>query len=147
MWKLQTSTIELQTLFMALIPTGFFIWTGEMQKAVFILVLLVGIDTLTGMIKSTKWFCGGFCSTKMFNGRKMITYALALILFYVLSQMDIIGLRDSFIYIACWLSLREAWSVIENLSDCGLILPQTIIQKVAGEIKKCEPKNNGNTNR
>jgi len=134
------TTIEIQTALMALIPTGFFIWTGEMQKATLILILLVGIDTLTGMIKSTKWFCGGFSSTRMFNGRKMITYALALILFYILSQMDIIGLSDTFVYIACWLSLREAWSVIENLSDMGLILPQTIIKKIAGEIQQCQPK-------
>jgi toxin secretion/phage lysis holin len=118
-----------------------------MQKAVFILVLLIGIDTLTGMIKSTKWFCGGFSSTRMFNGRKMITYALALILFYVLSQMDVYGFGDTFVYIACWLSLREAWSVVENLSDMGLQLPQTIIKKIVGEVKQCQPKNNGKSNR
>ena len=48
---------------------------------------------------------------------------------------------EAFVYVVTWFSLREAWSVLENLSEMGLQFPQDIVKKVAGQIKK-EDENN-----
>ena len=136
-----TTAIKLETMkaLLAIIPTGFFIWTDTMYNFSFLLVLLIGLDTMTGWIKTSGWFCGGFVSTKMFNFKKMISYAIALILFYLVSHIP--TLQDSFLYIVWWLSLREAWSVMENLAYMGLKFPQQIVERVAGQLNNCKPKN------
>jgi len=138
MTELSTIKIEVTKMLLALIPAGFFIWTDQMQNFSILLLLLVALDTMTGWIKSTSLFKGGFSSNSMFNFKKMILYAIALMLFYLLSHIP--GLEGSFIYVTWWLSLREAWSVMENLSDCGLEFPQRIVEKVRGSLIKTESK-------
>jgi len=53
--------LEIGKMITALIPAGYFIWTGEMHFATTTFILLLMLDTLTGVIKSTGLFCGGFC--------------------------------------------------------------------------------------
>lgn len=122
----------------AIIPAGYFALTNAMQEAVFTMFMFLTLDTMTGWIKSTRWFCGGFSSTKMFNFKKMICYMIGILLAFQLSKLPY--LTDSFIYICAWLSLREGWSVMENLSEMGLRFPQQIVSNVAGQLKKCDNK-------
>jgi toxin secretion/phage lysis holin len=130
-----TIKMEFWKAIVAIIPAGYFVLTGAMKQAVFTMCMLLILDTITGWIKSTKWFCGGFSSTKMFNFKKMICYMIAILLAFNLSKLPY--LTDSFIYVCAWLGLREGWSVMENLSDMGLPFPQAIIKKVAGQLKDC----------
>ena len=58
---------------------------------------------------------------------------------HLLRQIDK-AIDWSFIYVVGWLSLREAWSIMENLSDMGLPMPQKVVETVRGELKKCQPK-------
>jgi toxin secretion/phage lysis holin len=129
---------EILKAIMAIIPTGYFVLNGAMQEAVFTMVMFLTLDTITGWVKSTGWFCGGFSSNKMFNFKKMICYMIAILLAYNLSKLPF--LADSFIYVCMWLSLREGWSIMENLSDMGLPFPQQLVEKISGQLKKCEPK-------
>lgn len=118
----------------AIIPAGYFIMTNAMQEAVFTMVMFLILDTLTGWIKSTKWFCGGFSSTKMFNFRKMICYMVVVLLAFQLTKLPY--LEDSFVYVCAWLSLREAWSVIENLSEMKMPFPKHIIEKIVSGVNE-----------
>jgi len=130
--------LEIGKMITALIPAGYFIWTGEMHFAITTFILLLTLDTVTGITKSTKLFCGGFCSNKLVNMRKLICYMIAILLAYLLTTLP--HFEGSFIYVVAWFSLREAWSIVENLSDMGLQFPQHIIKRVAGELNKCDDK-------
>lgn len=120
--------LEIGKMITALIPAGYFIWTGEMYFAIITFGLLLTLDTITGITKSTRLFCGGFCSNKLVNMKKIICYMIAILLAYLLTTLPYF--EGSFIYIVAWFSLREAWSIMENLSDMGLQLPQDIIKNV-----------------
>ena len=138
MINVTTIKMEILKALTAIIPTGYFVLNGAMGEAVFTMICLLTLDTITGWIKSTSWFCGGFSSTKMFNFKKMICYMIAILLAFQLSKLPFFN--DSFIYICMWLSLREGWSIIENLSDMGLPFPQHIIKKIRGELNNCNIK-------
>ena len=128
--------MEISKALIAIIPTSYFVLTEHMGEAVFTMLMFLLLDTITGWIKSSGWFCGGFVSTKMFNFRKMICYMIAVLLAFQLSKLPF--LSDTFIYICMWLSLREGWSIMENLSDMGLSFPQQLVKKMRGELVKCE---------
>lgn len=130
--------IEFKKILIAIIPSGYFVLTSGMQEAVFTLVMFLILDTVTGWVKASGWFCGGFCSEKIFNFKKMILYMIGLLLAFELSKLPF--LADSFICICAWFSTREAWSVMENLADCGLEFPQQLVQKVSGQLKTCNIK-------
>jgi phage-related holin len=138
MINITTIKMEIATAIAAIIPAGYFVLTGDMQDAVYTMIGFLVLDTITGWVKSTSWFCGGFSSTKMFNFRKMICYMIAVLLAFQMSKLPF--LSDTFIYICMWLGLREAWSIMENLGDMGLEFPQSIVQKVAGQLNNCKPK-------
>ncbi len=132
--------LELGKMLAALVPAGYFIWTGEMQIAIITFALFITLDTITGAIKSTALFNGGFSSTKLVNMKKVICYMLAIIFAYLLSLLPYFD--GAFVYVVTWFSLREAWSVMENLSEMGLQFPQDIVKKVAGQVKKEDENNN-----
>lgn len=130
--------IEFRKILAAIIPSGYFVLTSGMQEAVFTLVMFLILDTITGWVKASGWFCGGFCSVKMFNFKKIILYMIVISLAFELSKLSY--LEGAFIFICIWLSSREAWSVMENLADCGLEFPQQLVQKVSGQLKTCNIK-------
>lgn len=136
---IETIKLELYKMVLSIIPTSYFIWTQEMHFAITTFILLLTLDTITGAIKSTSLFNGGFSSTKLVNMRKIICYMLAIILAYLLSTIP--HFSGAFVYIVTWFSLREAWSVVENLAEMGLQFPQDLVKKIAGEIKKDESEN------
>lgn len=130
---------EIQKASIAIIPAGYFILSDKMAEAVFTLGFAVVLDTATGWVRSSGWFCGGFDSHKMFNFKKYICYVIAILLGYCLTKLPY--MPDTFIYVCAWLSLREAWSVMENLADMGLEFPQQIVKKVSGQMRGCKIPN------
>jgi phage-related holin len=138
MEQLNSLRIEVLKAVLSIVPAGYFVFTGQMQEAVFTFGLFLTLDTITGWVKSTGWFCGGFVSTKLVNMKKIICYMLAILLAFPLSHLPYFDW--SFIYVVGWLSLREAWSIMENLSDMGLPMPQKIVETVRGELIKSQNK-------
>lgn len=121
---------------MSIIPSGYFIWTEQYQCVIITLCLLFVLDTFTGVAKAIgkKELSSNVASLKI--SKKVFLYGGALMMGYLLSIgfSDTMFLNESFVFLAGYYSLIEAYSILENLSEMGLNVPQKIIKNLKQNI-------------
>ena len=140
-------TVILKSLLLSLIPSGYFIWTHDMHTAIFTLIIIAILDVFTGVIKAG--YCGDFKTSTLWDKtlRKIIKLTIAITLGYFLD----IGIGHSgisfwsflfgtFIYFCFFFSSVEAASILENLNDMGLDLPNDFVKNLRRNVSKAKCK-------
>lgn len=117
---------------MAIFRTAF----GTIHTSYIILLILIGIDTITGMSVAFKY--GRFCSKGLCKLlKKVITYTIAIATVKLL-EIGILTLIDTIILsqiIVSFLQITEAVSILENLTLLGVPLPTNLINFLLRHIK------------
>ena len=147
-----TDKININTIIMGLIPTGYFIWSFDFTGAVIILFLLMILDLLTGIRKAIYLKCLSSRIAVQKSVDKAFNYGTFLIVGYLINMfflsleptgyvanflMVCVGefIQYMFIMFAGFLIGVEGWSIIENLSVMGMPVPKKIIKNWGRNIK------------
>ena len=119
---------------------GYFFGGLDMLLQVFVIVLI--LDTVTGM---TKGFSTGTYESKKFRQGlwKKCGYMLAVILAVQLDRLvgDTGALRTALLF--CFIA-NEGTSIIENLGEMGVPIPEPLINAIAVLKNKGDGKNDNN---
>ena len=134
---------------LAIIPTGFLLWTDDMALSAFVFLMAVILDSITGIIKA--FWCGTFETSIAWEKitKKLVKVIIALCGCYLI---EVIGATDSFPFcvlsgsfglVIFSLAILEILSVFENLDDMGLKVPTNFIKYIRRNVlkEKCKHKN------
>jgi len=122
---------------LSVIPASYCVISEAEYSALFAFVALYLIDIATGLIRSHKTGVL-ITSNSLWNKTlgKGIPYAIAIIVFYIVSRLPIPIIDYSFCYIISFLAMTEAYSNLENLAALGIKFPAEIIKKINTPKKK-----------
>lgn len=109
---------------------------GSLQSSYYILLILIGLDTITGIAAALKY--------KRFNSKgmqklikKIITYSTAIVTVRLL-EIGILSLYETTLLtqiIVAFLVITEAISVLENLAILGVPIPNSLLTFLLKNIK------------
>jgi toxin secretion/phage lysis holin len=135
---------KITKIILELIPAGYFIWTGQFTGACMILFLLMILDMLTGIrkaqhlktISSTIW--RQKTAKKLLDNTTVILLGYFLNMFFLNVQFDgyiaeflfsFFGgiMKGSFLIFIGWLVGCETYSILENLAEMGMKVPNKIV--------------------
>lgn len=151
--------INIDNLIMGIIPASYFMWSADFWGAVIILFLLMIIDLITGIRKAIFLGCLSSRVAVQKSREKAFNYGTFLIVGYLIN-MFFLSLEPSgviakffmtwfgefvqymFIGFAGFLIGVEGWSILENLSEMGMPIPQKLVSKWGKNAKEniCNPK-------
>ena len=140
--------LTIYSLLASIFPTGYFIWTGQMQIALLTIIFASTIDVLTGIVKAM--YCGKFRTSIIWDKglKKVVRLFLAIMTAYMLeigpgnSGLPLWSfLNGVFTYLCFFWAIIEALSILENLDDMGLTVPTGFIKHIRRMIQKeeCNP--------
>lgn len=146
--------MELSTkqLIMGIIPANYFLWTSDFAGGCLILLLLIIIDTLTGIraAQRNRVFTSSVAiskaKTKAVNYFTILLVGYLMNMFYLSLQIDglvarfmvdLVGgcLDCLFLLFTGFLIGVESYSILENLAKLGQKLPKKIVEKWNKNIK------------
>ena len=126
--------IKLSTLFIALIPAGFFMYTLKEYQAIQMLFLVLAVDILLGSALAIKF--------KRFSSLRfgaciprMIGYMSAIILLTVIMRV-LPEAAFLFYYTLTIFIFREIVSHLENLSLLGIAFPEKVMKLLNADYNK-----------
>lgn len=137
---------------MGIIPANYFLWTSDFAGGCLILLLLIIIDTLTGIRAAqrngvfTSSVAIGKAKTKAVNYFTILLVGYLMNMFYLSLQIDglvarfmvdLIGgcLDCLFLLFIGFLIGIESYSILENLAKLGQKLPKKIVENWNKNIK------------
>jgi len=145
------------SLAMSMIPTSYFIWTADFTGACIVLFILIVLDLLTGVRKAQKQGCLQSRIAFRKTSEKLINYGTFLLVGYVINMfflslepsgyvaiflMNLIGEMIEYMFIGFvgFLLGVEGYSILENLAELGMPIPQKIIKNWSKNVKNntCE---------
>jgi len=144
--------ININTIIMGLLPTGYFIWSFDFSGAVLILFILMCLDLITGIRKAIYLNCLSSRVAVQKSVDKAFNYGTFLIVGYLINMfflsleptgyvakflMSLVGefIQYLFILFAGFLIGVEGWSIVENLSEMNMPVPMSIISKWGKNVK------------
>jgi phage-related holin len=137
---------------MGIIPANYFLWTSDFAGGCLILLLLIIIDTLTGIRAAqrngvfTSSVAIGKAKTKAVNYFTILLVGYLMNMFYLSLQIDglvarfmvdLVGgcLDCLFLLFTGFLIGIESYSILENLAKLGQKLPKKIVENWSKNIK------------
>lgn len=144
--------LNIKQFIMAIIPTSYFVWTADFTGACLILAGLMGLDLITGIRKAIYLGCLSSKIAKEKTIKKILDYTTFLVAGYLVNMfflsleptgyvakfiMNCIGefIEYGFIIFVGFLIGVEGYSILENLAEMGMPMPQKIVSVWSKNIK------------
>jgi phage-related holin len=119
----------LKVLFTCGLTAAFYILFGGSYAAIEALFILVVIDFITGLTKCVRTQCKITSRGMGATATKMLKYLLLIVAAHQLNRISpLFTWVETFIALYC--GITEFLSVVENLSQAGIIIPKWVVDKL-----------------